>query len=116
MLSRIFLTGAVMALIIAPAVAGSPTGTFKIVGSNPGGGGQYQGTVNVTPTGPHTFRVVWHVGNQTVTGTGLWVDEKFAVGYQGDSIAVYTDAGNDHWVGHWANGTATDTGTENWTR
>ena len=104
----------VAALASSAAWAASPAGTFNVTGTNPGGAGHYTGTVTVTANGQYTFRVVWHVAGQTVTGTGLWVDEKFAVGYQGDSVAVYTDMG-DHWAGHWANGAATQTGTEDWT-
>lgn len=116
MLKRTLAAAAIFAAIAMPAFAGSPNGTFNVVGTNPGGAGSYKGTVTVTATGAHTFRVVWHIGPQSMTSTGLWVDEKFSVGYQGDSIAVYTDQGGDKWTGHWANGTATQTGTETWTR
>jgi hypothetical protein len=115
MFMRSIAAAAVLVAFSAAAWAASPTGSFQVSGTNPGGGGAYQGTVSVTPTGD-TFRVVWHVGDSTVTGTGLWVDEKFCVGFQGNSIAVYTDQGGGVWAGHWANGTDTQVGTERWTK
>lgn len=116
MLKRTFAAATIIIALAAPALAASPQGTFNVVGTNPGGGGAYKGTVTVTATGQHTFRVLWTIAGQRVTGTGLWVDEKFSVGYAGDSIAVYTDQGNNTWTGHWANGQATSTGTETWSR
>lgn len=115
MLKRTFAVAAVLATLALPAWAASPSGMFKVSGTNPGGGGSYTGTVSVTPTGD-TFRVVWKVGPDTVTGTGLWVDEKFCVGYQGNSIVVMTEQANGTWSGHWANGTDTRVGTERWSR
>jgi hypothetical protein len=115
MFVRSLAVAAVLLAFTVSAWAASPTGAFQVNGTNPGTGTAYHGTVSVTPTGD-TFRVVWHVAGSTVTGTGLWVDEKFCVGYQGNSIAVYTDQGGDVWAGHWANGTDTEVGTERWTR
>jgi hypothetical protein len=116
MFKRTIVAAAFLVAFAATAFA-SPTGTYRCVGTNPGSGTTYSGTVTVTPTGQYTFRVVWNIAGQTVTGTGLWVDEKFAVGYSGNSVAVYTDMGGGNtWNGHWANGQATQTGTERWTR
>lgn len=115
MFKRTIVAALVFVAFTASAWAASPTGIYKVTGTNPGGGSGYVGAVAVTPTGD-TFRVVWRVGNQTVTGTGLWVDEKFCVGFQGNSIAVFTDQGGGVWAGHWANGTDTRVGTERWTK
>ena len=70
MLLRALAAAAVLVAFSASAWAASPSGTFQVTGTNPGGTGSYTGMVAVTPTGD-TFRVVWRVGSATVTGTGL---------------------------------------------
>lgn len=115
MFKRTIAAAAILVAFTVSAFA-SPSGTFQVNGTNPGSGTAYAGTVTVRPTGD-TFRVVWSIAGQTITGTGLWVDEKFVVGYPGNSVAVYTDQGGGNtWSGHWANGQETKVGTERWTR
>lgn len=113
MFKRAIVAAVILVATTITALA-SPVGTYNVVGTNPGGGNGYRGTVTVTRMGEYTFRVVWTIAGQTVVGTGLWVDEKFSVGYPVSSIAVYTDNGKGGWNGHWANGNATQTGTEVW--
>jgi len=44
-------------LSTAAALAGDPVGTYRVEGSNPGGGEPYKGTVTVERTGK-TYRVI----------------------------------------------------------
>ena len=115
MFLRTIVAAALLAAVSMTAGAASPSGDFNVTGTNPGGAGTYSGTVSVTPTGD-TFRVVWHVGSDTVQGTGLWVDDKFCIGYQGNSVAVMTEQSDGSWKGHWANGSDRSVGTERWTQ
>jgi hypothetical protein len=116
MFKRTIAAVVILVAFTASAWAASPVGLYQVSGTNPGTGTRYSGTVMVRATGQFTFRVVWTIAGQSVTGTGLWVDEKFCVGYAGNSIAVYTDQGGNVWSGHWANGNATQVGTERWSR
>lgn len=115
MFMRTIIAAAVFAALTASAWAASPAGAFRVQGTNPGSGTPYAGTVTVTPTGS-TFRVVWNIAGQTIVGTGMWVDEKFVVGYPGNSVACYTEQETGTWAGHWANGSSTQVGTERWSR
>src|SRR5262245_29869592 len=65
---------AAMLMSVAAAWAGDPVGRYSIVGSNPGSGTKYAGTVTVERTGD-TFRVTWDIGNQTYVGTGIGSDK-----------------------------------------
>jgi hypothetical protein len=115
MFRRSIVAGLTFVALTASAWAASPAGIFKVTGTNPGSATPYAGAVMVTPTGS-TFKVEWRIAGQSIIGTGLWVDEKFVVGYPGNSVAVYTDQGGNVWQGHWANGASTEVGTERWTK
>jgi hypothetical protein len=117
MFKRAALTIVVFAGLTASAWAASPAGVFEVTGTNPGSGTRYVGTVTVRATGS-TFRVTWRIAGQTIVGTGMWVDNKFVVGYPGNSVACLTEQGDGSgiWSGHWANGSSTQVGTERWTR
>jgi hypothetical protein len=117
MFRNALIGAALLAVMTTSAWAASPTGVYQIVGTNPGSGTRYQGFVTVRATGS-TFRVEWRIAGQTVVGTGMWVDNKFVVGYAGNSVACYTEQGDGSgiWAGHWANGSSTQVGTERWTK
>ena len=114
-ISRVIVAGAI-AFVPALALAeGSPVGAYKVIGTNPGGGGAYKGTVTVTETGD-TYAVEWVVAGQTSTGTGVF--------YQ-DVLSVAGSLGKDQFVfimkpdgkglsGLWATVGAQTTGTETW--
>jgi hypothetical protein len=99
------------------ASAGDPVGRYGVVGSNPGNGTKYAGTVTVERTGD-TYRVTWDIGNQTYIGTGIGSDEGFAVAYRSGGqtgIAIYGAKG-EHWEGVWTYTGGRDIGGEAWTR
>jgi len=69
MFGRALAAAAVVAMIATSALA-DPIGKYSIRGTNPGDGKPYSGEVTVTRTGD-TYRVVWLIGSDTYTGTGI---------------------------------------------
>ncbi len=55
----------------ALAFAADPVGAYRVIGTNPGGGSRYHGSVKVERTGK-TYRVVWVVGGTRYIGTEVW--------------------------------------------
>jgi hypothetical protein len=92
-------------------------GDYKVQGANPGGGGAYQGTVNVTKTG-ETYRIVWVVGGTRYIGTGIGNKDFLAVSYRSGNdtgLALYgTEGGN--LIGVWTYAGGKEVGAEKWTR
>jgi hypothetical protein len=112
--------GAMIAVLVMSttlAWAGDPVGRYSVSGSNPGGKGQYSGTVVVERTG-ETFRVTWDIGRQTFVGTGIGNDKGLAVTYRSGNqtgLAIYGGKG-DNWEGVWTYTGGHDVGGEVWTR
>lgn len=114
---RFALSCAVLALSTTLAVAADPVGSYKIEGTNPGGGSSYGGTVAVEKTG-ETYRVVWVVGGQRYVGTGIGDKNFIAVSYRsGDTtgLALYGEEGGN-WVGVWTYANGRQLGAERWRR
>jgi hypothetical protein len=112
-----FALAAAAFLVITPALADDPAGSYGVVGTNPGGGSGYQGEVTIQRTGD-TYRVTWTIGGQRYTGTGIGDGNFLAVSYRsGDDtgLALYAANGRD-WQGVWAYAGGTTMGTERWTR
>lgn len=105
------------ALFVGPVFAAEPAGTYRIEGSNPGGGSAYSGTVTVTRTG-ETYSVIWVVGGTRYIGTGIGNKEFIAVSYRSGNdtgLALYgADGGN--WKGIWAYAGGRQVGAERWSR
>jgi hypothetical protein len=102
---------------VVATYAADPVGKYTINGTNPGGKGQYSGTVSVTKTG-ETYRVIWIVGGAQYVGTGIGDKNFLAVSYKsGNSsgLALYGASG-DNWQGVWAYSGAKQIGTETWDR
>lgn len=119
-----FTTFAVLAsLAAAPAYAADPVGSYSVQGANPGGDGNYRGTVTVTRTSAKTdefstFRVIWVVDGARITGTAIGNDDFLAVTYmsgQETGLAVY-GAVDRNWGGFWTTANGTQLGNEVWTR
>jgi len=62
------------------AAAADIEGVYACKGTNPGGGGSYEGTVAIVKNGD-VFNVTWNIGAQIYTGVGLLEGDKFSVGY-----------------------------------
>lgn len=110
-------TAAFMLSGVVTAFAADPTGSYSVVGQNPGGGSQYRGSVTVERTG-QTYRVIWVVGDTKYVGTGIGNKDFIAVTYRsGNStgLALYGAQGGN-WQGVWANAGGREIGTEVWER
>ena len=86
-------TIACAALVISTlaAFAGEPEGRYSVVGSNPGNGSRYSGTVMVEKTG-QTYKVTWNIGGEIYVGTGIGSSEGLAVSYRSGNqsgLAIY---------------------------
>ncbi len=114
---RLALTCAALALSSTLAFAADPVGSYKIEGSNPGGGSNYAGSVTVEKTG-ETYRVIWVVGGQRYVGTGIGDHNFLAVSYRsGDNtgLALYGEEGGN-WIGVWTYAGGRQMGAERWLR
>jgi hypothetical protein len=111
-----FALAAAAFLLVTPALA-DPVGRYDVVGTNPGDGSGYQGTVVVERTGD-TYRVTWNVGGQRYVGTGVGDANFVAVSYRSGSetgLALYGASGAD-WRGVWTDAGGRQLGSERWTR
>lgn len=112
------ISAAAIGLVLGVAAAyADPVGQYDVSGTNPGGRGEYSGTVTVEKTGD-TYRVVWVIGNQRYTGTGIGDANFIAVTYRsGDNtgLALYAQDG-DGWKGVWTYAGGRSMGTEIWER
>jgi hypothetical protein len=95
-----------LALVATPALAQDTdlSGRYRIEGANPGGGGRYEGQVEIVRTG-QTYQVRWTIGGRTHLGTGIARDGGFAVVYQPEAqapgIAFYRIQANGALAGSW---------------
>ena len=99
------------------AARADPVGRYAIEGSNPGGGGAYRGSVEVTRTG-ETFRVVWVIDGTRYVGTAIGDNKFLTVTYRSGNetgLALY-GANGANWDGIWAYAGGTATGRERWVR
>lgn len=97
---RYVVAAALIALGSTAALA-DPVGRYAVEGKTPEGA-PYTGTATVEKTG-ETYRVVWVVGRDKLTGTAVGNDEFFAVTYRSGNdtgVAVYGRDGDD-WAGIW---------------
>ena len=112
---RIFIV-AVALLWSAVAFAADPAGSYDVQGTSPDGS-TYKGTATVTQTG-QTFKVIWEIGNDKYTGTGIGDKDFLAISYTSGSesgLALYgADGGN--WKGVWTYAGGTKMGSEIWKR
>jgi len=80
MFARLLAAAAAVVLLGTSAFADA-VGKYSIRGTNPGDGKPYSGEVTVTKTG-ETCRVVWLIGSDPYTGTGIGSDDFLAVSYR----------------------------------
>lgn len=113
--SRVIVAGALALAPMAAMAASSPVGTYKVVGTNPGGNGGYQGTVTVTETGD-TYLVEWNVAGQVSSGTGVFYQDVLSVaGALGaDQFVFIMKPDGKGLSGLWATVGTKATGTEAW--
>jgi hypothetical protein len=112
----VFLATALLLGPVAAALA-EPPGRYAIEGTNPGGGGAYRGSVQVTRTGD-TFRVSWEIDGTRYVGTGIGDDKFLTVTYRSGNetgLALYSASGSG-WEGIWTYAGGTTLGRERWAR
>ncbi|HEY5216231.1 MAG TPA: hypothetical protein VIJ17_04980 [Pseudolabrys sp.] len=109
------VSAAVLLWSAATAFAADPVGSYTVAGANPGGKGEYTGTVTVEKTG-ETYRVIWLVGGTRYIGTGIGNKDFIAVSYKSGSdtgLALYgADGGN--WTGIWTYAGGRQVGPKLW--
>ncbi len=111
------LTAAALLFGSSVASAADPVGDYEIEGSNPGGGGTYDGTVTVRKTG-ETYSVIWVVGGTRYIGTGIGDKNFIAVSYRSGNntgLALYGEDGGN-WAGVWTYAGGKSVGAERWLR
>ena len=112
---RVTLAAAILLLSSGLAFA-DPVGHYAVAGANPGGDGKYSGEVTVEKTGD-TFKVVWHVGDDTFIGTGIGAKDFTAISYKSGKdtgLALYAEQSDGSWEGYWTYAGGTQIGTERW--
>jgi hypothetical protein len=116
-MKRRLATAFAVIVLSATAAWADPSGGYAVEGANPGGEGSYKGTVQVSKNGD-AFQVVWRIGDQTYTGTGIGNDEFLAVGYDAGGgspgIAAFARKGAG-WEGVWTYFGKDKIGIEKWT-
>ncbi len=113
---RMLVAGVALVLSAVAALA-NPVGKYSVSGTDPGSDNTYSGTAVVEQTGD-TFRVVWTIGSDRVTGTAIGDSSFLAVTYRsGDhtGLALYAQDG-DGWKGVWTYAGGKKIGTETWER
>ncbi|MFB6356874.1 MAG: hypothetical protein ABEJ65_10215, partial [bacterium] len=79
------------------------SGQYTVSGVNPGGG-KYKGTAKIEKTGS-TYQIKWSINQgATFVGTGIVIDDVFAVGYQGKGVpgVIAYEIEEGRLIGKWA--------------
>jgi len=132
---RILLFVAMGAAIIPPpALAQAPTGdapavaaplslapapliragTYAVMGTG-ADGAAYEGALQLQPTGPQSWRLVWSIDGDTITGLGLSVGNRLVYGYLSEGevgTGFYEPQSDGRLVGRWTQGAQGGVGTE----
>lgn len=92
------------------------SGTYAVEGTE-AGGSTYTGSVQLTATGPETWRATWRIGGEVTNGVGIGGNGVLAFGYTSQretGTAIYVMQPNGTVDGRWTAGTAGGVGTERW--
>ncbi|MBI4237777.1 MAG: fibronectin-binding protein [Deltaproteobacteria bacterium] len=111
----IFATFALVAISLASTHALALAGKYAVKGTNPGGKGNYTGTVTITQKGD-LYQLAWSVGT-TYTGVGIKSGNVLSVGWgtggaAGYGVVSYTIGADGTLTGTWAGPKDTGLGTE----
>jgi hypothetical protein len=91
--------------LAAPASA-QRAGFYAVEGVGPDGT-RYEGVVQMTPTGPQTWRLSWRVGGETISGVGVANGKALAVGYtqsRESGAVMYEVQADGSMLGIWTSG------------
>jgi hypothetical protein len=75
---------------------------------------RYSGIVEIVEDG-QTYRVLWRIGQQTISGIGVATPTNLAVAFSG-GVVLYERASKDTWCGIWTIGKGRTLGREMLTR
>lgn len=112
---RLRLAAALLALpFLAPPAAAQRAGFYAVQGAG-ADGSRYEGVVQLTPTGPQTWRLSWRIAGETINGIGVSNGKMLSAGYsQGGQTgtALYEVQPNGTLNGIWTSGREGGLGTE----
>lgn len=116
---RKLAVGLAAAIVWASSAAAADfASAYKVEGSDPGGGGAYAGDVSVKRTSEATYEVVWKIGADTFTGTGIGGPEGLAIAYRSGSsigVAIFSQEADGSVSGYWTYAGGKQIGQEKWT-
>lgn len=113
---RMIILAAVAALGLAMPAQAQRSGTYAVEGTGPDGS-RYTGSVQLTATGPETWRATWRVAGEVTNGIGILMNGMLAFGYYAQretGTAVYVVAPDGTLSGRWTSGPNGGVGTERW--
>jgi hypothetical protein len=117
-MKAITLALALVPTLALPALA--LEGRYRVEGRIPGQERNYDGEAVVKRTG-QTFTIAWRIGNSTHVGTGILVENKLTVVYQGvggggrPGVVIFDVRDDRIGEGVWTELGLQQVGTENWT-
>lgn len=117
MIKRTLFTVFLLLTLASSAWGIDLTGEYTIEGTSPGRDATYQGQTKVIKQGD-VYAVAWRIGEEHYIGTGLLVDDSFAVVYEGQGtpagLVLYKILPNGELTGIYTNIGQTAVGTETW--
>ena len=117
-MTRTFLLAAITAAALAAAPAQAQrSGTYAVEGTEAGATTTYTGSVQLTATGPETWRATWRVGGEVTNGIGILMNGVLAFGYTAQretGTAIFTVQPDGTLAGRWTSGRDGAVGTERW--
>ena len=117
MLKKALLTTLLLLATTSLTWASDLAGKYAVKGTNPGHADTYQGEALVVRQGD-VYVVAWRIGSQQFMGTGLHVENSFAVVYEGEGapagLVLYKIHPNGELTGIYTNLGQTEVGTETW--
>ena len=103
--------------LCATAHAEAPVGDFIVRGKNAGDSREYKGQVSVIKSGD-TYTVMWRFGGTTYIGTGVEMNNSFAVAFKpSETLQVgllLLQKKDKVWQGKWTQMGAKTVGVETW--
>ena len=117
MIKRTLLSTFLLLAFASTTWAVDLTGDYTIHGTSPGRDASYQGQVKVIQQGD-VYVVAWRIGEERYIGTGLLLDDSFAVVYEGQGapagLVLYKILPSGELTGVYTNLGQTEVGTETW--
>ena len=98
-----------------PALA-QRSGTYAVEGTATDGA-RYTGSLQLTATGPETWRATWRIDGVVSNGVGILINGALAFGYVSQretGAALYIIAPDGTLSGRWTSGQNGAVGTERW--